>query len=146
MSIDSKYPQFLRVDKKIKEEYLDSLVAKNSASCFSGQEMGEVYLLAAAIGYANKTRIPSEDRSDVRTYNKLSDNYKLLIRAIALGATNGDLGVVLDGAKTLKIVEEYANGGLRILHEKIFRKGLSFSIEEEVVDLLKRRSENMKTS
>jgi dnd system-associated protein 4 len=137
---DSGYPQFIRVDTRIKKDYLEKLVAKNNASCFAGQELGEVYLLAAAIGSANNTRLPSRERSDVRLYRSLSDNYKLLIRAIAISASNYDVQVVLDGGKTLKIVEEFANGGLKILYDKIFDAGLKFSIEDEVLKLLEQRS------
>jgi len=139
---DSAYPQFIRVDAAIKKEYLEKLVSKNSPSCFAGQEQGEVYLLAAAIGMANNSRQPSKARDDVRLYRSLLDNYKLLIRTVALTASDYDVSVILDGGKTLKIVEEFANAGLKILYEKIYKDGLSFSIEDEVLKLIGERSRN----
>jgi len=141
-NIDQDYPQFLRADREIKEKYLDQLVDPDGGTCFAGQERGEVYLLAAAIACSLGQRLPSRrNMIDVRTYAKLSPSYKVLIRAMALEAyRNGseyDYDVVFDGKKVLSVVEEYANAGIKILHQKVFEGGLDLSIEGEIAVLLK---------
>lgn len=139
--MDQDYPQFLRADRSIKEKYLDPLVAKDSGTCFAGQELGDVYILAAAIACAAEKRIKSGKKaSDIRTYAKLNPDYKVLIRAMALHAFKTDQGydyeVVFDGKKVLGAVEEYANAGIEMLYKKVFEKGLNLSIEAEVSKLL----------
>lgn len=139
--MDQDYPQFLRADRAIKEKYLDALVAKDSGTCFAGQELGEVYILAAAMGCASGKRIKSGKTIDVRTYAKLNPDYKVLIRAMALHASKTkdsyDYEVAFDGKKVLGIVEEFANAGIEILYKKIFEGGnLNLSINTEVSALL----------
>lgn len=140
-NIDQNYPQFLKADRKIKENYLNSLVDPNSGTCFASQEQGEVYLLAAAIACASGQRVPTRNKTmDIRLYEKLNPNYKILIRAMALEAYKKggeyDYDVVLDGKKVLSAVEEYANAGLEILYKKVFDKGLDLTIEEEIWEML----------
>lgn len=138
--IDQNYPQHLKCDRRIKEKYLDPLVADGSVSCFANQESGEVYLLAAAIACSLGQKSPTNNSFDLRTYAKLSQNYKILIRAMALEAhkrgTEYDYEVIFDGKKVLGAVEEYANAGLEILYKKVFDEGLDFSIEGEIMDIL----------
>lgn len=140
--MDQNYPQFLRADREIKTKYLDPLVDKDSGTCFAGQELGEVYLLAAAIACSVNRRVPSRQTIDVRTYAKLSPDYKVLIRVMALeGCKVGDkfdYDIVFDGKKVLGVVEEFANAGLEMLYKKIFNQGLDFSIESEVFELTKK--------
>lgn len=145
-NIDQDYPQFLRADREIKEKYLAALVDQDGGTCFAGQEQGEVYLLAAAIACSLGQRLPSRrsNTGEIRTYAKLSPSYKVLIRAMALEAyKNGseyDYDVVFDGKKVLGVVEEYANAGIKILHQKVFEGGLDLSIEGEIATLLKNLS------
>ena len=139
-NIDQDYPQFLRADREIKEKYLDPLVDPESGTCFAGQELGEVYILAAAIACATGQRIPSRrNMSDVRTYAKLGAGYKVLIRAMALEAykkgAEYDYDVIFDGKKVLEALEEYANAGLPILYKKVFDGGLDLSIEGEITSM-----------
>lgn len=149
--IDQNYPQFLKADRKIKEKYLDQLVDQASGTCFAGQELGEVYLLAAAIACANGQRVPTKNKTiDIRTYAKLSPNYKILIRAMALEAYKKgkeyDYDVVSDGKKVLSAVEEYANAGIEMLYNKVFNGGLDLSIEEEIWEILNKLTDSDKKS
>lgn len=141
--MDQDYPQFLRADRQIKEKYLDPLVAKDGSTCFSGQELGDVYILAAAIACSTGQRVESgRNMSDIRTYAKLNPDYKILIRAMALEAYKKgdqyDYDVVFDGKKVLAAIEEYANAGLEILYKKVYEGNLALSIEGEVQEMLKK--------
>ena len=51
--IDDNYPQFIKIDREIKEKYLDPLI-NTPSSQFYKREQGEVYFIAAAIGFINK--------------------------------------------------------------------------------------------
>jgi len=134
--IDENYPQFIRIDENIKDKCLKDLIDKNSGTCFSGQEQGQICLLAATIGFVNKKKKKTNKPTDIRLYRTLSKEYKMLIRAIVLADCNYDYNVLSDGTKVLKIIEEYSNGGLQLLHEKIYDKGLDLSIEDDIIKLL----------
>lgn len=129
-SIDSKYPQFIRMDREIKAKYLDPLINTQSSQ-FWKKEQGDVYLIAVALGYKNKIKQKTGKSTDIRTYNGLRDDSKLLIRVIVLSECNHDYELLKDGSKVLKIIEEYANGGMGILYDKVF-SGSDFSLEDEV--------------
>ena len=129
-NIDSKYPQFLKLDREIKTKYLDRLINTQSSQ-FWKKEQGDVYLIAAALGYKNKLKQKTKKSIDIRTYNGLRDESKLFIRIIALSESNYDYEILKDGSKVLKIVEEYANGGMGVLYDMVF-KGPDFSLEDEV--------------
>lgn len=134
--IDTNYPQFIKIDASIKEKYLQDLINKNSGTCFAGQEQGQICLLAAAIGFVNGEKKKTNKPTDIRLYRTLSKEYRVLIRAIALADCNYNYDILTDGARVLKIIEEYANGGFQLLHKKIYDKGLDLSIEEDVVKLV----------
>lgn len=134
--IDDKYPQFIRIDEEKKKKYLEPLTAL-PGSLFHNREDGEVYMMAVALGLKNKLREPSKKSKEVRTYHLLKDEYKLLLRIIVLIGSDYDYDLIQDGTKTLKMIEEYANGGIVLLHEKIMKNGLDFSIEDEIWDELK---------
>jgi hypothetical protein len=129
--IDDKYPQFIRIDEEKKNKYLEPLVGL-PGSLFFKRELGEVYLIAASLGYKNQLKEKSNKSKEVRTYHGLSDNSKLLIRIIVLSSENFNYELLNDGVQTLKIIEEFANGGVSLLHDKIFNSGTSFSLEEEI--------------
>ena len=129
--IDDNYPQFIKIDREIKEKYLDPLI-NTPSSQFYKREQGEVYFIAAAIGFNNKIQQKTSKNFDVRTYNGLKDQYKLFIRIIALTESKFDYGILKDGSKVLKIIEQYANGGMAILYDKIFSSGADFSLEDEL--------------
>lgn len=134
-----KYPQFINVDAGVKDKYLRPLV-EDPASVFYKSDFGDVYFIAASLGFKNASRKKTEDLETLRLYDKISDKYKLLIRVIVLASEKYDYDILLDGKKTLKVVEEYANGGASILFDKIFNaKGLDFSIEDEIWNELQGR-------
>lgn len=137
MQIDENYPQFIKIDATVKKNFLLDLIDEKNGTCFAKQEQGDVCLLAAAIGFANGAKKKSNKTTDIRLYRTLNDEHKVLIRAIALADSKYDYGLLPDGSAVLKIIEEYANGGLPILHDKIYSKGFDMSIEGEIATMLK---------
>lgn len=136
MQIDENYPQFIKIDATAKKDFLLDLIDEKSGTCFAKQEQGDVCLLAAAVGFANGAKKKSNKTTDIRLYRTLNDEHKVLIRAIALADSKYDYILLSDGPAVLKIIEEYANGGLPILRDKIYSKGFDMSIESEVLGIL----------
>ncbi len=140
--IDQNYPQFIRLDLKIKNDYLIPLIDKNAGTCFSGQEQGHVLILAAVFGFLNKNRKKTNKSTDIRLYRSISNDYKVLIRSLVLAESNYDYNILSNGTEVLKIIEEYANGGFPLLYQKIYDKNLDLSIEDEVIKLLNNLEKN----
>lgn len=134
--VDDNYPQFIKMDAGIKEKYLMPLKDEKRGTCFANQEQGQLYILAAAIGFLNEVKKKTARPTDIRLYRTLSKEYKVLIRTMVLSESKYDYDILSDGGKVLKIVEEYANGGFQLLYEKVYDKGLDLSIEEDVMKLL----------
>ncbi len=130
LNIDENYPQFIRMDKEVKEKYLEPLISQRSSMFFSC-EQGDVYFVAAAIGYKNKLHQKTKKSTDVRTYHGLTNELKLFIRVIALSESKYDYKTLENGTAVLKIIEEYANAGMSLLYDKIFIKP-DFSLKDEV--------------
>ncbi len=128
---DTNYPQHIKVDRKIREQYLIPL-KDDERSPFYKKELGEIYLLCAVYGLLFEKRLESNDLVDLRTYAKTDDKYKLIIRLIVLESTNYEYEVLFDGTKTLKIFQDYANGGAKILYDKALEHPLDKPYAEEI--------------
>lgn len=136
MNVDENYPQFIKIDAKIKENFLEPLI-NNVSGIFYKRDFGEVYFMAVVLGFKNKVRKKTEKNEDLRLYQTLQDKYKLLIRAIVLSETQYNYDILNDGRQVLKIVEEFANGGASLLYDKIFKGGSNISIEDELWNQIK---------
>lgn len=129
--IDENYPQFIRIDSEQKEKYMLPLIDTPSSLLYK-RDQGEVYFLAVGLGYKFGKRILSKKATDVRTYHGISPEFKTFVRTIVLGSENYNYDILKDGSRTLKLIEEYANGGISLLYDKIFNTGTNFSIEDEI--------------
>ncbi len=85
---------------------------------FKGKTRKEQFLFAMAVGFKNKIKIPIEKREGIFLTKDLKPEDEALINAIAIFDANS-IDILLDKAQVFKIVEEYANGGIRILINKI---------------------------
>jgi hypothetical protein len=136
--MEIKYPQFIRVDAYIKEQYLDPLKGKG---LFSESEATDIYFISASLGVKYALKKESKKQADLRLYSTLQPKYQSLIRIIALKDSNFDYNILSDGKKMLKIIESYANGGASMLHDKILKgNGLDFSLEDEIWEELNRKN------
>ena len=109
-----------------KKEIYDPLVdSKSDYQVFS--KYRDLFLLAACIGYKEKKKVKMtgnvSDRGELHWEMFERDNTDLAtINAIALSEIS-DINVILDNEEMLdrkiKIIEEYANGGIQIIKEKV---------------------------
>ena len=89
-------------------------------SPFQGQHNKIPFLASMLIGYLEDVRIPLGKNRDgwiLKSY--LSEKESSIIKAIAV-ETKNDLHVLLDENEVYTIVEEYATGGLKLLHDEIY--------------------------
>lgn len=119
MAIDGNYPQTIHIDRDIKNTYLDPIVNQVGSPLYR-RDLSDAYFLAVAIGFRNNCRRPTNSSFDLRLYSTVSEDLKIFIRSVVLATNNFDFISLKDGKTTLKIIEEYANGGASILHDKIF--------------------------
>lgn len=113
------YPDWLFLDKKNKELF-DKLVDKHSkASIFAGREMWEVFIFAMSIGYKENLKEPLKTKVKTIPSSAIRDNDRVmwLIKAIAVDEKGTD--ILMNPDKVYSIAEEYANGGIKLLYEKV---------------------------
>jgi dnd system-associated protein 4 len=115
---------FASTDKSDLFEKLSKTKQKNDEWLFENNK--DIFLFAVALGWKHKKRIPLKKRQTeipLAVFQKSRDNIHY-IDLIAL-AENKDVYILnWDDEKKveekLQIVEEYANGGLEILRNKLF--------------------------
>jgi hypothetical protein len=79
------------------------------------ESLAETFVLASAVGWAHKARVPLGKRQHVGFLRSIDAKAGLpLLQAIAIAET-GDPSVVADQGAMLTIAEEYANGGIDLL-------------------------------
>lgn len=106
----------LYIDKKDIELY-NRLKQKDSP--YSGSQNKDLFISALVIGFNEGARIPITTRSGFVHERYLKEIDKSIINAIAVNEEDR-LDVLLDKKKIFQIAEEYANGGVIILKNKIF--------------------------
>ncbi|MBI3825589.1 MAG: hypothetical protein HY294_06320 [Candidatus Rokubacteria bacterium] len=90
----------------------------------SGEEspfktMKDLFLVAACLGFQLNKRVPLERRQQVFAWSIFSPQDDIpVLRALAIAAT-GDVKVLLDQGELLTIAEEYANGGISLIEQRV---------------------------
>lgn len=83
--------------------------------------MKDLFMTAACLGYHINKRAPLARRQQVFAWTIFSPQDDIpLLRALAIAAT-GDVKVLLDQGELLTIAEEYANGGISVIEQKLLR-------------------------
>lgn len=110
-----------RVRRPKDKEYIFKALIEGETDVFETYK--DVFMMAACIGYQHDKRVPFDSTAEQIAWTVFSGQTDLpIINAIALDATK-DVSILLDDEETfdrkLTIVEEYCNGGLEILKEKL---------------------------
>ncbi len=81
--------------------------------------MKDLFLIAACIGYHLNRRQPLVGRTQIFSWAIFSPQDDIpIIRGLGIAAT-GDVKVLLDQNELLRIAEEYANGGIGAIEERL---------------------------
>jgi dnd system-associated protein 4 len=101
--------------QKSKHRLFQELSAKETGPF---EQMKDVFLLAAMVGYRKGLRRPIEDeRQHVGFWHYFSEARDVpLLQCVALAETK-DVAVMADRNMIVRIAEEYANGGVEVLAE-----------------------------
>lgn len=115
--MESEPPKVIHCqDKELYDEVMESEPFDNGDF-----EFPDLFIFAASIGYAEGRK--EEGTGDWLTRTEYlggeDSNKRWLLRSIAMKET-GEIGTLRDGQKIFDLAIQYANGGIKILHGKIF--------------------------
>ena len=108
-------------------------------SPFFGMNIKDVFIFSMALGFALRKRKDLQKRKDVADVDVFSEDHLLLIKCIAVNS-EGNIEILMDEKKTFEIAEEFANGGISILYEIIFKtkEDPIKNIDKELTKILNR--------
>jgi dnd system-associated protein 4 len=109
-----KEPDRLYIEKADRELYNEI----KGEDMFSGKDTRELFIIAAAFGFKNKIRKSFQNREGYVRTEYLTGKDKALLYAIALKEADS-VDILSNKEEVFKIAEEYAHGGVRILHDSI---------------------------
>ncbi|MBL7131344.1 MAG: hypothetical protein ISS45_08095 [Candidatus Omnitrophica bacterium] len=128
------YPRRLRIDREVNDKYFEPIINEKSSPFYKKGKTG-VYIISAALGYKDKVKKKTQKGIDICNINELDQKVLWLLLSIAISEKK-NTGILLDGLNTMRIAEEYANGGAKILFDKIFSKKFDFSMDNEIIKIL----------
>lgn len=105
------------VSIEMETRYMYKELQEDESSPYEGAQLMEIFLNAMAVGSRQGLRQPlSGERAALFNVSSLSDKNLTHIRSIAWRDT-GDEEIYYNHKRTFKIAEEFANGGIRHLHQ-----------------------------
>lgn len=131
----TKAPEIIFCSKKSKEIY-DNLRKEEP---FKGKDLKEIFIMAVVIGFKEGHRVKlgkgERDPSGLLRTAYLDENIKAIIKIIAF-AEKGNVNIWLDEKEMYNMTEEYANSGIFLLRDKVFRKDPGTYIKKLETELL----------
>lgn len=117
---ENTYPRDVRIDGKYEDDF-EKFVSRRS-SPFYNAEKSDLYVLAATVGWWEKASQKSDtsDRYVLFARSAFSDEDMWVLKSLAVASNDQDenkLDVLNDGTRTMKSIEHFANGGIRIMAE-----------------------------
>lgn len=83
----------------------------------------DIFIVAMLIGFKNKYKVELNRKIAVQfTADWSEENYDTIIYSVALAAT-GSTDILKDEEEMIKIAEDYAAGGIELLHRKMKKVG-----------------------
>jgi hypothetical protein len=110
-----------RVSCEKADKLLYDRLTEQKESPFYKRDLLDVFACAVALGYHYKSRknLKTKEGLILRSVIEKNDEAMWLLRAVAISARGPD--VIIDMKEILKIVEEYANGGIKRLYDIVFK-------------------------
>jgi dnd system-associated protein 4 len=92
----------------------------------------DLFMFALSTGFKKGIKFPLVKKQEFFWANNLRDDDEIIIKSIALNVTK-NFDILQNHEELVKIVQEYAHGGIQIIKEKLARPG-SFvkQIEKEI--------------
>ena len=106
----------------------------DSKSPFKGRSMVDIFVSAAVAGFVSKKRSRLKKKTPNISAVAMTPEQKAILLTIAI-SVEGTVDVLFDRAKTIEIIEEYANAGITILESRISEKLYSDPIERMALDM-----------
>jgi len=112
-----KEPDRFFIEKSDRKDY-DRLKKKKDSPLF-GKENKDLFILAVVVGFNEGARQKLNKKEGYFRSSYLDDKDRALINAIAV-SEEGPLDVLVHKDLVFSIAEEYANGGIKLLKDKVF--------------------------
>lgn len=146
MSENNTYPRDIRIDGKYDDEF-EKFVTRRS-SPFHKADKSDLYVLAATVGWWEKASQKSDTSNRYVLFQRqaFSDEEMWVLKSIAVASNTEDenkLDILDDGTRTIKAIEHYANGGIRILSK--WRDGPQ-DLTREVTTRMVKAYDNLESS
>ena len=133
-----KEPTRFYIEKSDKKDY-DRLLERDSP--LRGKDNKELFILAMTVGFREGQRMSLSKKEGYFMTSYLNEEEKSIIKALAV-AEEGDLGVLINKKKVHTIAEEYANGGIKLLKDKVFSGeygSYAKKLEAELVEIFEEK-------
>ncbi len=110
----AKSETWLKFGKESEEKY----AAVNDRG-FGGKLSNiQLFMLAASFGFSSGRRVSEFSRSSTGPRTTIRDEHLAYLSCIHVSVTK-DPSALLDSAERDRVAEEFAEGGIRLLHEKL---------------------------
>lgn len=139
-----KAPDRIFVEKGKEKKY--KKLKDEPASPFHKRELLDIFLCALALGYLYRERRPIEKKEGLILTKTIANNRNAISLFISIGvAERGSLSVIGNMKEIFQIVEEYANGGIDILFDLVFKPGDPLKeLEVKAIEILKKPKKGLK--
>ena len=141
--LENYFPRDVNYSKEKRIIY-DRLLTE-SISPLKGKLMADVFLYSVIFGFMNTKSTPLEKPVPQIPSNALGDTEKSLLLAMMVSSSSKGIDVLLEKEEVRKSLEQYANGGIKILEKYLTegKVGDSLSnLESKMRDLLKSESQS----
>lgn len=113
----AKNPDRLYIDKDKDRKLYNAL----EEEIFKGTTRKEQFFFAMAYGFLYDIRIELSTKDNWFLVKDMGPEDESIIYALAIAKTNS-VGILANKAEVYKIAEEYAHGGIKLLHDEVTSK------------------------
>jgi hypothetical protein len=130
MSDTREFKRYVDIDRS-RDHYYSSLI-KEKHSPFYKMNKRDVFIFAAAVGSYYNSRSELKDKVNLNLYSDFPEKYRILADIIALKEFKYDTDKILDGKEVVKLLEEFADGGIERLYDMTLNDLQRNELEEEL--------------
>lgn len=135
MNNSREFTRYVNIDRSKDPLYVSLLQEKHSP--FYKLNKRDVFIFAAAVGSYYNSRSELQDKMNLNLYSDLPERYRILADVIALKELDYDTDKVVDGKEVIKILEEFANGGIERLYDMTLNDLKMNELEKELFRIIK---------